>query len=530
MTLARAAEIAPDIPPLSGAIAARLQSRAGALVIDGEALRRADLVRSFYERRAFAPAWFDAGGAAAAALALRQQIADADHDGLDPADYHWNAVDRVARQSRDTPDTAACAGLEILASDAFLTFAAHLHSGRADPRSLGVDWYLSRPQADLAWILGKGLETGLAREIDALRPGHPGYDRLRHALSQYRDIERRGGWPPVPEGPTLRPGDRDPRVRVLRRRLRATEDWTGDSQSDLYDASLAAGVRVFQARHGLQADAVLGPKTLAALGVPVRRRVEQILVNLERWRWLPLDFEGRRIQVNAPAYQLSVYEDGAPVLQMPVIVGRALRSTPVLSERMTQIVFSPYWNIPKRLAVEDILPKVQQDSMYLRHHGIRVFRSWAADAPAVDPREIDWTRLHADSFPLRLRQDPGPQNLLGRVKFLFPNPQDIYLHDTPSRGLFGRNARDLSSGCVRVADPVTLALYVLRDRPEWTREAIRAAMQAPEPVEVDVRAPIRVDLLYWTAWADENGSVHFRDDIYGRDPLVLQALTASAAF
>lgn len=523
-------EVAPT--QLAQQIASRLAPPPGGsrIEIDGETLLRPDLVRTFYERRAYEPAWVEAGTLRPVALALRQVIAEADREGLDPVDYHWPSVDRVSSAAVRSLDPVTLTGLDILASDAFLAYAAHLVSGRIDPVALGVDWFIRRPQADVAWVLGRGLEMSLAEELEKLRPPHPGYERLGHALAAYREIERRGGWPRVPEGPTLRPGDRDTRVRVLRRRLQVTSDWRGDRSSTLYDETLAVAVRAFQTRHGLEPDAVLGPRTMLALNVPVRHRIEQILVNLERWRWLPLDIEERHIQVNVPAYRLTVYEAGAPVLQMPVIVGRMLRGTPVLSEQMTHIVFSPYWNIPRRLAVEDMLPKILQDSTYCDRNGIRVFRSWAADAQPVDAREIDWSHLHADSFPVRLRQDPGPLNLLGRVKFMFPNAHDIYIHDTPSRGLFGRSSRDLSSGCVRIADPVALAYFLLRDQPEWTRDSIRRAMAEKEPRTVNLRKPIRVDLMYWTAWADEIDTVHFRDDIYERDPLVLRALTSRTSF
>lgn len=297
-----------------------------------------------------------------------------------------------------------------------------------------------------------------------------------------------------------------------------------EGASEHFDSALEDAVRMFQLRHGLEADGVVGAGTLAALNVPINERVRQMELNLERWRWLPRNLGERYILVNIPSFELEVTEGEKVVLEMRVVVGKTYRRTPVFSSSMTHLVFSPYWHVPPSLAVQDVLPAAQKDLEYLAKKRIKVFRGWGADTVEMDPSAIDWSRLSRSDFPFRFRQEPGPQNALGGVKFMFPNTFNVYLHDTPSRELFLRADRSFSSGCIRIEKPLRLAEYVLGGASGWDAERILAA--SLKGVEQTVRLPesIPVHLLYWTCWVDARGTVHFRNDVYGRDRLLDDAL------
>ncbi|MEJ2206100.1 MAG: L,D-transpeptidase family protein, partial [Gemmatimonadota bacterium] len=284
--------------------------------------------------------------------------------------------------------------------------------------------------------------------------------------------------------------------------------------------TLADAVRRFQLRHGLDADGVVGAATVAALNVPAQERLRALELNMERWRWLPEDLGERHVEVNIAAFQLQVVERGHVVQSHRVVVGRQYRQTPMFTGAMTYLVFSPYWHVPPSIAAIDKLPVVREDPGYLRAQHMVVLDR--ATNEEVDPARVDWASITGRELNLRyrLRQDPGPWNALGGVKFMFPNRHNVYLHDTPSRELFNRTARSFSSGCIRVEDPLALAEYVLGDPVRWSRDAIREAAARTGEQTVRLDRPIPVHLLYWTAWAAQDGTVHFRDDLYGRDPAV----------
>ena len=300
--------------------------------------------------------------------------------------------------------------------------------------------------------------------------------------------------------------------------------------AELFDEALEKAVKRFQQRHGLTADGAAGAATRAELNVSADRRVDQLELNLERWRWLPQDLGRRHILVNIPAFELEVLEEDAAVLAMRVVVGvpDSGQHTPVFSDTMRYLVLNPYWQVPDDIARKDLLAHVQRDSTYLTQQKIRVFKGWGPEAKEVDPATVEWSAITADNFPYRLRQDPGPINSLGRIKFMFPNKFNVYLHDTPSRPLFGRTRRDFSHGCIRIQKPIELALYLLRKDSRWNREALLGALDEVVDRTVPLPEPIPIHLLYWTAWADENGTIEFRRDIYGRDAPLLEALRAPA--
>jgi murein L,D-transpeptidase YcbB/YkuD len=305
----------------------------------------------------------------------------------------------------------------------------------------------------------------------------------------------------------LKPGDRNPRVAALRARLEASGDLPpaapAAADRDLFDPPLQDGLRKVQNRHGLDADGTAGKGTLAALAVPAERRVRQIEINLDRWRWLPRDLGERYIVVNIAGFQLDLVEGGAPALSMRVVAGKPTSRTPMFSGMMTNIVLNPYWNPPPGIVKKEILPHIARDSGYAEREGFEVVSTGSR---------------------VEVRQRPGPKNALGKVKFLFPNRFDVYLHDTPSRSLFSRTVRSFSHGCIRLEKPLELAEYLLKDDPAWTPKRIAAALAKGREQWVGVPRPLPVHLVYWTAWVGGAGTVQFRDDLYGRDKPLLEIL------
>ncbi len=499
----------------------------------GERICGVRLIPGVYLKRAFKPLWISGGTLSAGALELVDRIRRAGEDGLRPSDYHLHKIERIMRQyagTQHTPqphDPRIQAELDILLTDAFFLLSSHLYGGRVNPETIHSQWEAFGTHGDLSPVLDEALQgTGISRVIATLHPPHAGYRGMRRALSRYRDIAACGGWQAVPEGATLRPGDESGAVALLRERLKRTGDLqeVPPENPSLFDGPLEQALQRFQQRHGLAVDGVAGKNTFRALNMPVEERVRQIEINMERWRWVPHDLGERYLIVNIADYRLWVMEKDEAVFESRVIVGRTYRKTPVFNSRMTYLVFNPFWNVPHRLAVRDILPKIKKDPDYLQREGFRVFSGWEEDAPEIDPGTVDWQALSVKDFPYRLKQDPGPQNPLGRVKFMFPNKYSVYLHDTPSRRLFLKPVRGYSSGCIRVEEPVGLAEYVLAGQEGWTSEAIGRAIEGGGNRVVGIERPINVHLLYWTAWVDEGEIVHFRDDIYDRDLPLARAL------
>ncbi|MEJ2135766.1 MAG: L,D-transpeptidase family protein [Desulfofustis sp.] len=296
-----------------------------------------------------------------------------------------------------------------------------------------------------------------------------------------------------------------------------------ENENGMFDDELEQAVRRYQLRYGLDADGVVGPRTLSSLAVSIEERTLQIVMNMERWRWLPQTLGKRHVMVNIADFRLEAVDDGTRVLEMKAIVGKGYRRTPVFSDQIRYLVLNPTWNIPPSIAVKDKLPLIKEDPSYLKVQKIRVFKGLGADMQEIEGDSIDWSTVKARGFPYSLRQDPGPHNALGRIKFMFPNKYNVYLHDTPSRELFGKSSRSFSSGCVRIEKPVELAAYFLLRNTQWSYEAIQGAIDKGTEQTIKLGQPVPVHLLYWTAFPDDSGSIQFRPDIYGRDLLLKEA-------
>ena len=458
----------------------------------GERLHAAETIAEFYDGRRFAPVW---STDPPRIDRLLEVLAAAEGHGLRRADYHhaWLAA-RAAAAGRGELAPEAAAELEVVAADAFVLYALHLGRGKVREERI-AGWHVDRPDVELGSRLARAADADPERALDGLLPLHPGYGRLREELRRLRGLAAAGGWPAVSPGPSLRAGEEGSRVLELRRRLLASRDLEA-AEAGGFDDQLAAAVRRFQARHGLEQDGVVGPKTLAELNVPVARRIEQVEVNLERWRWLEPDLGARYVLVNIAGFSAGLYDRDRLTLGMRAVVGKTYHRTPIFSDLIRYVVLSPYWNIPRSIAAREIRPKGRR---YMARRGIEVLPGG------------------------RLRQRPGPNNALGRVKFIFPNRFNVYLHDTPARELFARASRPFSHGCIRVAEPIQLATLLLAEQ-GWTREQVVAAAERGRERSVHLERPVPVHILYWTAWVDDDQTLQFRGDVYGRDGAVARAL------
>ena len=530
-----------DDDPVGTGVAKRLkirimaQDNGNGFVCRGEPICGIQILPLYYAANDFKPVWSDATGLRSSVRYLLQAVEDAENDGLRPEDYHLTAIRKVIAQIENPPPLTndqlldGWADLDLLLTDAFLLLGAHLSAGRVNPETLHSDWVLSERSVDLAAALDKvaheSEKTKAMAAIQALRPQHSAYRYLRQAYGRLRRMAGTGGWPEIPQGETLRPGDTHPRLISLRQRLTISGDLenAGNHDAIYYDEALKSAVMTFQKRHGLAPDGLVGRNTLAALNVPMDARIRQMKLNLERWRWLPNDLGERYILVNTADFHLMAVENLTGVMDMRVVVGRPARRSPVFSSRITYLVLNPYWNVPTSIVVRDILPRLQNGQDYLSQQRFKVFNGWSNNAEEIAPDSIDWSIYSRNYFPFRLRQEPGPANALGRIKFMFPNKFAVYLHDTPHRSHFDRAQRDFSSGCIRVEDAVGLAEYLLDD-PQWSSSSIRQALTTAHNQVVRLIRPMVIHLLYMTAWATPDGQLHFRKDIYERDDALDKAL------
>ncbi|MGD9008393.1 MAG: L,D-transpeptidase family protein [Desulfobacteraceae bacterium] len=504
-----------------------VQNQTQQFVCRGETICGFKLIPLFYRELGFAPAWMNGRKLRPKAKVLIQAVQNAFHDGLEPQDYHAIAIAETLAMLTNASDFTIqkqaeyWADLDLLLTDAFLLLGTHLSGGRIDPETLHSDWLVGERSIDLLLLLHTASDVNrLDHAIEQLRPAHRGYLGLRNAMRRLRIQQAQGGWPAITGGATLRPGNSDPRVPTLRRRLGLSGDIESGHASDApthYDDALVNAVKRFQTRHGLTPDGAVGPKTRKAMNVSIDKRIRQIELNLERWRWLPNDLGHRRIVVNTADFSLRVVEGDADVLKMRVVVGRPARRTPVFSSQMSYMVFNPYWNVPHTIAAEDILPKLVSDVDYLARQNIRVFTDWTESAGEINPQTVNWTRYDETYFPFRLRQEPGPNNALGRIKFIFPNRFAVYLHDTPQRSLFNFTQRDFSSGCIRLENAQALAAYLLNGQPAGLPETLASTLNRGMRRVVRIPNPIPVHLIYMTAWVDHDNRLQFRNDIYHRD-------------
>lgn len=486
---------------------------------DSEGARLWKLTRTFYERREHKFAWIDEKHPTGHMDALIRALKAADREGLDPELYSLSALEARREEAakgflrKKGFDASEAGPLEVFLTYLYMKYASDVADGISDLAHGDRTWRIeSEPFEPLDYLERALSENRVAESLTELAPETSQYTRLRDALAEYRKTAAEGGWPALPRKFRAKRGETSDQVRQLARRLAASGDFTSrvpESGGMAYDEAIAEAVKRFQRRHGLQEDGNVGPAVVAALNVPIEHRVDQIRLALERWRWLPRNLGDRYILVNIPSYSLEVWDKGSNPVSMRVVVGRKDTPTPIFNDRMTHIVFSPYWNVPSTIAEGETLPAAIRDASFLARNNMEVLDS---SGKVMDPESIDLS----DPTKYRFRQRPGSGNSLGLVKFMFPNEYNVYLHDTPADSLFARATRSFSHGCVRVEEPVVLAEYLLKDQSDWPKDRIVEAMEAGEERTVKLSQPIPVYLGYWTA-SVTSGGVRFTGDVYGID-------------
>ena len=500
-----------------------------------------ELMFLFYGDRAYELAWFRDNELVPETEKFLSTIDHATKEGLDPNKYRLVEFDKLIQQYKqlDPQDSARLElqqKIDVALTASYFNYASDFYRGRVNPRNVGsVSWDVKKNKIKLhkalQTILKERESTYPYYEFEAL---HDGYVKLREKLQEYRTLDERGGWTRVELGnrKILKEGDSAKAVVTVRKRLYPDRDFdANDQRLHVYDKDLARDVKKFQMLHGLKQDGIVGGNTLAQMNVPVEDRIQQIMINMERWRWIPKrmvpkSLDQRFIWVNIPEYKLYVYEDPEgdltanrkykEVMNMRVIVGKTMSSTPIFSDKLEYVVMAPYWNVPNSIVEDEIKPKMLSNPNWLASQNMEVVTREKNPKP-VSPQSINWSSVTRDNFTYRVRQKPGPQNSLGMIKFLFPNEYAVYLHDTPADALFSQTDRNFSHGCVRVEQPVELAKYLMRDMPQWDEHRIRETMRGGEETWVTLPTRVQVYLVYFTSWVDDEGNAHFREDLYGHD-------------
>jgi murein L,D-transpeptidase YcbB/YkuD len=511
---------------------AQLELRPAALLgLEGHGLDSAHIDRVLadtYHENSLQPFWVGVDGPGEKAHIIFDAVKASYRDGLKPEDYHVSGIDKYWTST----DAVGLARLDILLTLAVGGYVADMKEGRLNPRKVNPELFASARdvEIDLVQMVEQILAASDLQEyLKSQGPSHARYHKLREALASYRDIAARGGWEPVPEGETLRPGMKDERVPKIRKRLYLTSDiGSDDFRSILYDEELVKAVKHFQMRHGLAKDGILGTGTRAAMNLPVEKLIRVIEMNMERSRWISHDLGDVRVAVTIAGFKLGVLNSGELELAMPVIVGKQYHMTPVFSDMIKYIEINPYWNIPPSIARNEMLPKLKKNPLYLRERNIRVFSSWGEEGTELDSTKIDWNKVGPDIVRYKLRQDPGPDNALGTVKFMFPNTYNVYLHDTPTHSLFNKTDRAFSHGCIRVSRPMELASHLLGGELEgWGMDRIKEIISTRKRTVVPLKKPVPVHIAYRTVWIGPDDSVRFSKDVYGRDNMLEAALYES---
>ena len=480
-----------------------------------------DWTKKFYKERGFKLGWFKNNRLVPQAQQMLSLIYKADEEGLDPKDYQIKDFNKMfVRLDSAKRDSAKFIALQkeidIALTANYFVWASDYYRGVVVPKeNEEIEWDVKRNKIKLHKALMTVLKERKSKYSYAnFSPLHPEYSRLKSALASYRKIQASGGWAKVIASPKLKTGESSAIVPALKKRLGLSS-----SADSVYNAELVSAVKRFQAAQGLKPDGALGAETVRFLNISIEERIKQIVLNMERWRWIPKSLEPDYLLVNIPEYKLYVVEDGQEKITMNVIVGKTLNSTPIFSDKMEYVVLSPYWNVPISIIEKEIAPKLANNPGYLDHLNMEVV---TANGSPVNPSSVDWGSVNESNWKYVLRRRPGPKNDLGDVKFIFPNTNDIYLHDTPHDELFSQAKRGFSHGCVRVEKPIDLAEYLLRNSAGWDRAQILNTISVRKEKYVKLKEVLPVYLVYFTAWADDKGQVHFRDDIYGHDKTLAQ--------
>ncbi len=480
-----------------------------------------------YHANELQPFWIEEGRPGTRATEILAVLEEAGSHGLDPASYFTDKIHEYWESS----DVTGLVRLDILLSLGMMRYVADQREGRIEPREIDPKIFDTARDAEIDWDVLKQIafqSQDMKAFLDQQAPPVAQYRALRKKLSEYRAIADSGGWPSIPEGQTMKPGMEDERLPLVKENLTVAGDLVGKNRdSVVFDPALEEAVKRYQRRHNLNPDGVVGKQTLAAMNVSVAERIEQIVINMERYRWLKRSAEEKLVVVNIAGFRAAAGTPGKFDLTMPVIVGKTYHETPVFSDMIKYVEFNPYWNLPASIARTETLPKLKKDSHYLEKHNMRIFQGWEEDAKELDATTMDWNNMSEKGMNrYRLRQDPGPNNALGTLKIIFPNKYSVYLHDTPAHGLFKQDRRAFSHGCIRMARPAEMAAWVLGGEEKgWNVERVNEIIKKRERRVVVLDEPLPVYILYRTAFMNpEDNMLYFYEDIYGRDRLLAKAL------
>jgi L,D-transpeptidase YcbB len=512
--------------PSRAAVTHSIQTRVASAVptgaIAGERLIEPKAVGRFYKARQSAIAWDHDD-----VPKIIEAIRGVSNDGLNPDDYHLAAIQKLESQRAHATTAELEADLDLLLSDAIAAVVDHVRYGRVRPKSLDPRWNVD-PRDDMPPLEQTLEDVAKSKDpvgaIQAARPDHFIYKGLMGALAQLREIEASGGWGTVPPGRAIKPGSSDPRVPFVRARLAKSGDLDRAASADStrgYDRALEDAVKLFQARHRLPETGVVDKKTIDAMNVTPAARAAQVRVNLERARWVLGGLKGDFVLVNLPAFKAYYIQGGKNVWEGRTQIGDEAKQTPTFRARMTTVVFNPDWTVPQSIVAQEIFPDVQagKDGLGSRH-----LKVYDAKGEEVDPSKVDWGS--PDNFPYTLKQPPGDDNALGKVKLLFPNKYSIYMHDTPSKHLFESSSRTFSHGCIRTENVLDLAEVLLRGQDGWDHAKIEETLATGETQNVALENKPYVLIVYWTVTVGASGEVRYADDVYNLDQPLLNALNA----
>jgi len=471
------------------------------------------------------PVWINSNVLQKNGYVLLDYILQAARHGLTAADYHLFLLEKYIGKTAFfmVMDTEDMMKLDVLLTDAFLIMGLHLYYGRVDSEKEGESWTIQRkePELQLNRKLEEALTAGdIANGLNMLAPRYRSYWMMKEDLAFFTELEKEP-WPALISDTTINPGQTNLLLPKIRKRLIKLRYPLSNDFSATYDEELGKQLKSFQKDWGLNTDGVIGKGTLLALNTKPNALINRLKVNMERFRWLPLNEPRKYLMVNIVSFDLVLIDGVDTLISMRAIVGKDYRETPVFDARMTYIVFGPSWTVPPTILKNDVIPELRKGPEYLKKKNMRLLRHNGSE---IAYNEIDWSKITRNNFPYMVRQGPGPENALGKVKFMFPNSYNVYIHDTPTRGYFARDDRAMSSGCIRVEKPFELAELLLTDSPEWTSAKIHTAMQQSREQTASLKTPVDVLILYLTAWTDGNGRVQFRNDIYMRDELIMNAL------
>ena len=452
-------------------------------------------LQEFYKKRNFSYAWYDESGIIEPALNLYSRVLNLKEEGLPDKVLYKNEL--IALMESNENNKQAFPQLELMLTSQYLCYAKFAWSGLSKEKLVSMDWFLPRKETSSSSMLdsilnGKDLLTDV--------PVFYQYELLKKYLKKYFEIQSKGGWDKIPEDKkNYIEGDTSSAIKAIKKHLYLTGDLEQDYSNKIFDTSLTVAIKNFQSRSGLMESGLINADLIKELNIPVEKRIEQLIVNMERCRWIPVSVQRNFILINIPDFKLHIYENDTLAWSMKIVVGKNQTQTAIFSGDLKYVVFSPYWNVPYSILKNEILPAIKKNPNYLAKHN------------------MEWNEGS-------VRQLPGTSNSLGLVKFLFPNSHSIYLHDTPSKSLFEKEKRAFSHGCIRLAEPKKLAMYLLRDDPEWTSSKINEAMNRGVEKFVALKKSVPVYISYFTCWVDKKGNLQFRDDVYKRDERLLKMI------